>query len=204
MAERARQLATENLPWRRGIGWQVIGVEGLILLGIGLFILLAPDIARDVIRQLIAAILLVLSVLQVYTAFRTQLQPVTLYNTLRGGIGATVGVIVLLEPLSAYLEPQAARFMLALGWLAYGMIGLISMAVLRSEQGLRTGAVLTSGIALVLSVSLFTSDGESTGGLALLGWIAVAGGVALLGYAAYLNRQLAPTSPSVAPTAESQ
>jgi hypothetical protein len=48
--EQARQLASANLPWRRGLGWPVVAIEGVVLLAIGIYILVAPDSARDVSR----------------------------------------------------------------------------------------------------------------------------------------------------------
>src|SRR5688572_9202402 len=132
-----------------------------------------------------AVILLTLSQLQIYGGFRNATAPTTPFHVLRGGIGATVGVIVLLEPLSAYLESQAARVILALGWLAYGLLGLITGVATRGEQRIRIGALVTSGIAIVLEIVLFTGNSDDSGRMSLLGWITVSGGVLLLAFAVY-------------------
>jgi uncharacterized membrane protein HdeD (DUF308 family) len=183
-----QQVARENLPWRRGLGWGVVAVEGVILLVIGLYMVFAPENARDVARQLIAFVLLTLSLLQIYGGFRNPTDPATPFHVLRGGVGATVGVIVLLERWSQYLEPRTAQMILAFGLVVYGLLGLVNTVAARGEGGIRVGALITSAIAILLGIALFTGREEDTSRLTVLGWIAVAGGAALIAFAWYLRQ----------------
>jgi uncharacterized membrane protein HdeD (DUF308 family) len=197
MTDQVQQLAKENVPWRRGVGWGIVGVEGAILLVIGLFMVFNPESARDVTRQLIAAILLSLSLLQIFGGFRNPTNPATPFHVLRGSVGATVGVIVLLERWSAYLEPEAARVILAFGLVIYGLLGLLNAIATRDEQGIRVGALITSAIAIVLGITVYTGRNDDGSRITVLGWIAIAGGAALLAFAWYLRQN--PTAAEAAP-----
>lgn len=187
MEEQARQLAVQNLPWRRGVPWLVLAIEGIILLAVGIFVLVLPDMARDLIRQLLAALLLILSVVRIYGGFRNAALLESPYHILGGGIGAATGVIVLLEPYITGLEPNAARVILALGWLAYGIIELAETIMVRGDQGVRIGGLIVGALGLVVGLVLFTGDSDDSR-ISLLGWIAVVGGLVILAYAYYRYR----------------
>ncbi len=94
MGERARSLALRSVPWREGVGWPVVAVEGVALLAVGLFMVLRPDDAADVTRTLLGAALLIISLQQVVNGFRNPGHSFVPFQMLRGGIGATVGLLV--------------------------------------------------------------------------------------------------------------
>ena len=63
-------------------------------------------VRRTIARQLIAGVLLVISALQILGGFRDRTAAATPICLVRGGSGATVGLIVLLEPVSDYLNVE--------------------------------------------------------------------------------------------------
>jgi uncharacterized membrane protein HdeD (DUF308 family) len=188
MSDQAKAMLELGKPWRRGAAWGVILVEGVVALGIGVYILAQPDEARDVVRQLIAAVLLVNGLMQVFAGFRLPQSPAAPYRILRGGVGATVGLIVTLEPVSDYLESDASRFILALGGLAYGLIGLVQVVATREETGLRIGPLIVSGLWILLAILFLTGDETDQTRMNLVGIVAVVFGLLLLAYAFYLYR----------------
>ncbi|MCC6312637.1 MAG: DUF308 domain-containing protein [Thermomicrobiales bacterium] len=185
MSDRAKALVKGNAPWRRDVAWQVVGVEGLALLAVGLYIVVRPDQARDVTRALIGLALLLLSLQQIANSFRNPTHPFMPFQMLRGGIGATVGLLVALEPLVRSLTPEAARLILGAGLLVVGAIGLIGLLFTRSIEALHLESVITSTLTIAFGLVLLFG---STSGVNMLGWVALIGGLGLVVYAFILAR----------------
>jgi hypothetical protein len=180
------------------LGWPILAIEGAVALGIGIYILVATDDARDIIRQLIAVVLLIQAFLHTLAGFRNRELPVAPFHVLRGGIGMTVGVIVLLENFSDYLNVDAARFILGLGLVAYGAIGIVTIWVERENRGLRLGGLAVGIVNIVLGLMFVFSDSAKDSWLRALGGIALVGGIILLGYAFMVYRSSSET-PAVPP-----
>jgi len=179
----AKSLAVQNAPWRKGLGWQVLAVEGAVALGIGIYVLVSTDSARDIIRQLIAAVLFVQALLHTLAGFRNREAPVAPFHILRGGIGMTVGVIVLLENVSDYLNADASRLILGLGLIAYGAVGIAGIWAEREDRGLRLGGLALGIVNIALGLMFVFSDGAKDSWLRALGIIAIVAGIVLLAYA---------------------
>jgi uncharacterized membrane protein HdeD (DUF308 family) len=201
MGTKAQSLATQHAPWRKGLGWPVLAIEGAVALGIGIYILVATDDARDIIRQLIAVVLLIQAFLHTMAGFRNRQLPAAPFHVLRGGIGMTVGVIVLLENFSDYLNVDAARFILGLGLIAYGAIGIVTIWVEREDRGLRLGGLAVGIVNIVLGLMFVFSDSAKDSWLRALGGIALVGGIILLGYAfmVYRSSSETPAAPPAPP-----
>lgn len=198
MDQRARALVLDNVPWRAGINPLVVLAEGVVLLVIGLFALFRPEETRDAIRVLIGLALLLLSVQQIGYGFARAAHPSTPFRMLRGGVGATIGVLVVIQPLFRDLSTAAAEVILGVGMLAVGIIGLAGVLFSRTADGATIEAVITS--ALTIAFGLVLLFGEAGGGARLLGWVAAIGGVGLLLYGFVLLRGRigrAGTSPAV-------
>ena len=71
MAEQAMSMARTHAPWRAGSPWWVSGIQAIVLVVIGLYLLLAPASAAGLIIQLIALILLIESVLHIIAELRS-------------------------------------------------------------------------------------------------------------------------------------
>ena len=119
-------MAQANAPWRTGTAWWLTGVQAIVLVILGLYLLLAPASAGGLSCKLIALVLLIQSVLQIVASFRASPEGVDPYEMLQaGGVGATVG---LLSSCAAgwrrRFDVNSARLILGLGLLAYGIVGL--------------------------------------------------------------------------------
>jgi uncharacterized membrane protein HdeD (DUF308 family) len=198
MQDRAMSTLKDNAPWRRGAAWPIIAVEGLILAAIAVYIFIDQERAGNVVRQLIAVVLLVFGVLDILAGFRNQATVASPYRILRGSVGATIGTLVLLENVADYFDPDGARIVLAIGLLFYGLIGLAAVVVARDESGLRISAIVSGGLTIALSIILFTGDAEDTTRLNLLATIALISGLLLLAYAFVLYRGRQGPAPDAA------
>jgi uncharacterized membrane protein HdeD (DUF308 family) len=191
MTGRAMGAVMQNAPWRRGIGWQMIGAEGLIAAGVGIYMVADPDGAADVVRQLLGALLLVDSVLRVLQGIRENPQglPGTPYRLVTGGIGLAVGVIVLVEGFSDYLTADAARWVLAFGFLAFGLIGLAAEFATRETGGLRRGPLITGVVSTVFAVLLFYNLRHDSLDASVFGWAFIVLDVVLVAFAYLLYKR---------------
>ncbi len=191
MTDKAKSLATQGAPWRKDVPWQLLAVEGAVALGIGIYVVVATESATDIIRQLIAVVLLVQAFLHTGAGFKNRDAPTAPFHILRGGIGMTVGVIVLLENFSDYLDADAARFILGLGLVAYGGVGIAAVWVDREASGLRIGGLAAGAINIVLGLMFVFSDSAKTGWVRGLGFIVLIAGIVLLGFAFMVYRSKA-------------
>jgi uncharacterized membrane protein HdeD (DUF308 family) len=182
-----KDLVRQTAPWKPGQSWAVVGVQGIIALAIGVFMLANPTGASDVIRFLIALVLLLVSLGQIVDGFRDPRQSSSPWETLRGGVGVTVAVLTLLSAGSDYVEDDGARQMLAIGLLAYGVLGIVSLIPTFRETGFKGAAIIADVLTIVLGILLLTARSGDTSGTQLLGAVAAVGGIALLGYSWYLR-----------------
>src|SRR5262245_24932504 len=112
MTDQAKQLVTSTAPWRRGVPWPIIGIEGIVAIAIGIYMLADPSDARTRVRSLIAIIVLINGVLEIAAGFRNPQLKAAPYRILRGTIGATVGLIITLEWIWDFLDDEGARWIL--------------------------------------------------------------------------------------------
>ena len=205
MADQAKAMLNQSAPWRRGVAWPIILVEGVVVLAIGIYVLADTDDARDVVRQLLGAVLLLNGVLSILAGFRLPQAPAAPYLLVRGAVAVTVGLLVTLDPITDDLDASSSRFILAVGGLAYGLLGLVLVAVTRGETGLRIGPLITSGFWIALGIVFIIGDETDDTRLNVLGIIAIVFGLLLVAYAYYLYRlkqadAAAPTDqPAVGP-----
>ena len=196
MQDIARDVARQSAPWKGGQSWWVVGIEGIIALAIGVYVVSDPVGASDLIRFLIAVVLLFDSAGHIVDGFRVRGQASSPWEALRGGIGATVAVLTLLSAGSDYVEDSGARQMLAIGLLAYGLLGIVSFVFTFRETGFKIAAMIADVLTIVLGILLLTARSGDTGGTRLLGAAAIVGGLALLGYSWYLRGRPVVTTAS--------
>src|SRR5215208_6619258 len=182
-----KDLVRQTAPWTAGQSWWVVGVQGIIALAIGVFMLANPAGASDVIRFLIALVLLLASLSHIVDGFRDSRQSTSPWDVLRGGIGVTVAVLTLLSAGSDYVEDDGARQMLAIGLLAYGVLGIVSLIPTFRSTGFKGAGIIADVLTIVLGILLLTARSGDTRGTQLLGAVVAVGGIALLGYSWYLR-----------------
>ena len=200
MSSRIDEALRQGTPWHRGIPWWLVLLEGLLVLGIGLFLAFQPDAARSTIRGLIGAFLIFNSVLAIASGLRpaTRQLPMAPYRLLRGGIGLFAGLMVVLQPVFDYVDAEAARTILAVGLTLWGVIGLYAAFATHAEGGFRWNAIILSGLSILFAIMLFRTSASDNPFVAPVGIAAIIIGAILLAYAyvLYRHEQVAPDLPS--------
>jgi uncharacterized membrane protein HdeD (DUF308 family) len=182
MSERAMSIAREHAPWRAETPWWVIGVQGIVLVAIGLYLLFAPASAGPLIIQLIALWVLIESVLHIVAGLRDSANGADPYTMLQAGIGVTIGLLLVFRDwLVPTLDVSSARTILGLGLLAYAGVGVVGALVKRDESESWLGPVVSAVLTVVLAVLLLASGEDNAADrLSFLGWVALIGGALLL------------------------
>jgi uncharacterized membrane protein HdeD (DUF308 family) len=187
MQDDTKDGARQGAPWNAWQNWWTVGIQGIIALAVGVFMLANPRGASDVIRFLIALVLLLNSLGHIVDGFRNRGLSSSPWETLRGGIGVTVAVLTLLSAGSNYVEDDGARQMLAIGLIAYGVLGIVSLIFTFRSARFNGAAIITDILAIVLGVLLLSAPSGDTSATQLLGAVVAVGGIALLGYSWYLR-----------------
>jgi uncharacterized membrane protein HdeD (DUF308 family) len=204
MQDNAKDVARRTAPWKAWQNWWTVGIQGIIALAIGVFMLANPIGASDVIRFLIALVLLLDSLGHIVDGFRNRGRSSSPWETLRGGIGVTVAALTLLSAGSNYVRDDGARQMLAIGLLAYGLLGVVSLIFTFRSTGFRIASIIADILTIVLGVLLLIARSGDTRGTQLLGAVAAVGGIALLGYSWYLRGKPAREARAYAAAGDSQ
>jgi uncharacterized membrane protein HdeD (DUF308 family) len=112
-------------PWRRGVPWWLVLIEGIGLLALGLYMFVAPVKSRVLLAEILAASLGITGAVQLIALLRAKEKgPLATLGIVRGAVGLAVGVIILLMLLLDARSIDVGRAVLGLGSLAYGGIGL--------------------------------------------------------------------------------
>ena len=182
MAERAMSMARDHAPWRASTPWWVTGIEAVVLILVGLFLLLQPASAAGLIIQIIAVILLIESILHLIAELRLPRGEANAWVTLQAGIGATVGVLLVLRDwILPAIDGESARNILGFGLIAYAIVGALGALLVRDEGEAWLRPIVNSLLLVILAILLLTSgETNAVDRLALLGWVALIGGVAFL------------------------
>jgi len=204
MAEQAKATLQKGIPWRRGLAWWVVGLEGLLLLAAGIYVVAAPDDAKTAVRVIIGAFLLANSISNMMAGLNPSAQsnPVMPYRMLAAGSGLTVGIIVVLQPWTENIADNAARVILALGLLVSGALGLTGVFMTRESGGMNRGPIISGALNLGFAILLFYNVRHETLDMRWFGYAALAGGVLVCGYAfaLYKARTVTPEVAAAAAT----
>jgi len=199
MDAKTMELVNKGAPWRRDVPWPVIAAEAVALAAIGIYMVVDTSGASDIFLQLVGLALLITSVLVGYAAFRTPEGGLGTFDAFRSGIGVTTGLIVVISWWSDYIEKEAQRNILGWGLVAYTILHLIGLFVVRGRGNIRPSAIVISLLTLVLGVLLITGDDTASDSrLTTLGVILIVFGVALGGLAFYIYNKTksAPAAPA--------
>jgi uncharacterized membrane protein HdeD (DUF308 family) len=192
-SEMAKAALEQAKPWRQGMAWWVVLIEGLAALGLGIYILTQPN-AGDSIVLLLALYLLIISAERALNGFRARIPAAILAERmLRAGVGLTVGLIIVLNAWQTFMVPPAPLVILSLGWLLIGLVGLWEWVTARTQVGLGLAALIFPLIYTLFGLLMLGSR-LAMGAVLIqvLGIVATVAGVLLLGYAFFLYRNAAP------------
>lgn len=182
--KQAVDAASKNLPWRKDVAWWVILIQGLVLAGLGLYVLTQDQSAARIIIIVISLLLIADGVMAGLASLRGRVsgQAGTL-NAINAGIAIIIGLIVLLGLLIPFLELGTAAILLALGLIASGAISLVLVLFMRPEgTSLRLTRVAGPIVWIALGVlALMTASGDTNFDLIrIVGVVSLVLGVILL------------------------
>jgi uncharacterized membrane protein HdeD (DUF308 family) len=195
MSENAKALLGKSVPWKKGVTWWIVLIEGAVAFGLGLYILVQPERAAQFTLQLLGGYLLIESLLAGYRGVRAPEGGADTLNLIAAGIGIIAGLLAVVFPWIGAITSAAAALILALGLLLVGGIGMYGVVRVAS-QGLRWDRFLTTALQIVLAILLFIPTAQGGGAVILgaIGLIALATGVTLLVYAYLIYRKRPTTS----------
>lgn len=192
----AQDFATDAAPWRKDVPWYLVGIEGAIALGIGLYFVFDSDAAQSTIRRLIALVLVVISLFDIWNGFAgnrdaIRRDPMAPFRLVRGGAGLAVGLLAVFATRWQWMTEEHIREVLGYGLLAYGAVGIIGILASWSSSHVSMSSVAGNILSLALGVVLIYNDQERVTGsdaTRYLGYAAIVAGVVLLAYGYYLYR----------------
>ncbi|MFO1539097.1 MAG: hypothetical protein ACKOTZ_01430 [Chloroflexota bacterium] len=150
-------LAQRYAPWRPGIDWRIVGIEGVVVLLVSLLLLAQGSV--DLVVGLLGVVLVAVSGAWAWTAMRSSLPQALLgWRGLRGGVGFATGTLLVTDLLVDYLPTSGALAVLAIGLFLVGAIGCIEWLVGREAMGWRWPSLVGSAIALGYGVVVLASS----------------------------------------------
>lgn len=187
MTDTAKNLLEHGKPWKSDVRWQVVAVEAVLLVVIGLFMLISPDRAGDWILQIVGLVLLVASLQLALASLRGADTGHGNFEAFRAGVGVSVGVIATSIWWSDYISNNAVRVILGWGLIAFAVIQIVALVTKEGRAGLKLSNLALSALTLILGLLLLTSSNYETveNRLSFLGVVLLVFGV-LLGGLAYL------------------
>lgn len=204
-----KTVADDYKPWRRDISWQAIAIQAALAIVVGAYFLIAPDSANSTIRFLLAALLIVFSLLDIRTGFAAygtiseQPNPAAPFLLVRGGAGVTLGILYFTVTRSSYMTESDARYVLGFGMIAFALVGLIALIMAALSGRFHWPSLLANVLFLLVGAVLVYNRRESvstSSAVEYLGVAAIVGGLCLAIYGWYLrgsqlNAPPAPTAP---------
>ena len=189
MEDLGKSLVDNSVPWRKGARWQSVGLQGIVLAAVGIYVLVDKSSAASAILQLIALALLITSLLAVIGEIRSGGTDIATYSAFRAGIGATIGAMGTARWFWNYIDDRQLRLILGWGLIAYAVIFLIGVIAVRGRSGIQISGLVISALTIILGVILLINDNaQGSSILALLGTVFVVFGLLLVVFAVYLHR----------------
>jgi hypothetical protein len=185
----------------KGASFVMIGLEGIVLAAIALYMIITPDSARDNVRLIAGLVFVAAGCYQFQRAFSfyhaNTHRSVVPVRFIGGSVMLFGGVLIVLEKLTGHFNIDAARIVLASTLIAAGLFGLLAGLLGRRDGDLKLGNMVASVILLVLAgfnISEVRSGNDQT---RTVGAIVLLLGLVMIGYA-YLLRQQTLDQPAVA------
>lgn len=181
-----KQIMRENAPWSQSATWWAILIQGLLLLGLGLYILFNPNAGPQT-GRLLGIFLLLTSLIAAGRGLFGRIGPRALpFHMMGAGIGLAIGALVTLDIFQDFMSPTVALILISVGLLLNGLIG-VAVWLLGGAKG-RTWMALIMPLAMALLGLgiLWTRLQFAEQALRWSGILATVVGLALSGYAAYL------------------
>jgi uncharacterized membrane protein HdeD (DUF308 family) len=199
-ADVASGMLDKGAPWKKGMSWTVVLVEGVILTVAGAFLVLSPTTSADRILIVLGAFVLLSACLSTFRLIRGQVAPERRgLIGFRSGAGLATGLVVVLGGLyvgesAGVAETVALAVILGVGLVLYGLAFIVGSFVATRQPEARfpiVGVILAVALALIGVLMIFQANGgiESLKGtFQLMGVIMLVAGVVLIGWSLRLRQ----------------
>jgi uncharacterized membrane protein HdeD (DUF308 family) len=176
----------KNSPW-----WLTL-IQGLVALGIGLFMLVDPGSASTLAVLLASIYLLVAGIMLTLRGLAARRAGKGALLLIRGVAGLVIGAVILFFGLFEIGSPEAVRTILAIGLIIFGAIGLFTSLLKREGKPFAWGPVLVNAALLAWGLLIILSSLNLT---TVSGWILVIIGLVIIAYTV-LGRKDADSEPA--------
>lgn len=201
MTDQAESTMRNSAPWNPQAPWWILLIEGILGLGIGLYLYRQPTEALALTGRLLALFLLVAGLWQTLTGLRRPRQNAAAnMDFARGVVGLVVGVLVFGLSILGVLTPEVGGYILAFGMLIYGLLGVAVGLASRRNGRIRWGFLLANVLFIVLSAVIIWGWAERISGRIAIGLIVLS--IFLIIQAVYLfwaGRKKGPAESAPAP-----
>jgi len=164
----------KNSPWWLGL------IQGLVALGLGLFLVLDRGSASLIIGLLAAIYLLVAGIIHTIRGLGLRSADKGSVVLIRGIVGLVIGAILLAFALFNVGTLQSGYTILAIGLIIFGALGLFTSFFQRGNKGFAWGPVLVNLALLVLGILVFFSRSQGFDLALVSGWILILVGAVIL------------------------
>lgn len=175
----------EKNRWIRGL------IEGIVALAFGIFILVSPENANNLIGLAAGGFLLVAGIMETFNRRNDRST-----GFIRGIIGLVGGAVMLAMVFFDFLNLSTAYNILAVFLIAYGALGLFNDFFGRGGQPFQWGPVLLDAILVAWGVLIFLSRTQNFNLLSISGWVLIAIGVIIGAWAIFVKRPKASSDAS--------
>ena len=157
--------------------WGLVLAYAIVTLGMGLALLIWPDVTISIFTILVAIQLLVMGVLRLVGAVSGRTEGIRVLVGLTGGIALVVGLLILRDPLQSVL---VVAMVLGVFWLIAGIVDVLG-ALVSPGPGGRAFELVTGVLSMLFGAFLVVFTDFSLKVLVLLValWLLLAGALAL-------------------------
>lgn len=184
--------ASSLAPWRKGVAWWVILIQGIILAALGGWTLWRTASAVQVLFIAIGVYLVITAIWVIVQAMRGSEAGFSIFGLLASGGGLAAGLALITPPLLLTLDEGQKKVLFVAFGVAMVAIGLLSMlgAILERRTGsISWMAVVRAAAFLLVGALLIVGLRRETAAVAQwIAWVALGVGVLLIIYAVLLMR----------------
>ena len=185
LSDQAMDAAKQLAPWKTSLPWWVVLIEGLVIGGIGLMVILDPQGANVNLALALSVGLVISGLLQIWDIWQERVpEKIDSLVAARAGIGVYAGLVVLvLYFIEGALTRASGYGIFGSAALIYGLLALVQVFRTggdKRRQALIEFLLFTSAGAVTL-YGLYAGGSAIVSAVRIIGWIFLIAGVALLG-----------------------
>lgn len=164
----------ESSPWWLGL------IQGLVALGLGLYILVDSQGAVLILGVIGAIYLLVAGIIDAVRGLGLRSATGDNAVLIRGVIGLAVGGILLLLAFFDLISLQTGYTILAIGLIVFGAFGMYTSVFKRGRRAFEWGPLLVNAALVLWGILVFIDRNQEANLVSISAWILIGIGVVIL------------------------